>query len=339
MKEKKYTFSNSQTRFYFDAKLSQIHQIVDVANCIFIVDKNLFALYEKQYKRYKTIVISPGEQYKVQATVDDIMRQLIDLKANRSTVLIGMGGGVVTDITGYVAATYMRGIDFGFIPTTILGMVDASVGGKNGIDVGIYKNIIGTVRQPSFILHDYSLLKTLPDAEWANGFAEIIKHACIKSKAQFSELSKHNLAYYRKNKSALSQLIQQNVGIKIKVVQQDEFEKGDRQQLNFGHTLGHAIENEYKISHGNAVAIGMVMASQLSAKILKFNNHLQLVALLQKYELPTSLNFNMKKVMENLLMDKKRKHNEIHFILLARIGKAAITPLQISDLEGKLSEV
>src|SRR5690606_852417 len=144
--------------------------------------------------------LNAGEQFKVQQTVNEVIEQLIHFGADRQTWLVGVGGGVVTDITGYVAATYMRGIRFGFVPTSILAMVDASIGGKNGIDVGVYKNIVGTIRQPSFLLYDYQFLKTLPETEWINGFAEIIKHACIKDVRMFNELAGRSITYFQKNK-------------------------------------------------------------------------------------------------------------------------------------------
>jgi 3-dehydroquinate synthase len=140
----------------------------------------------------------------------------------------------------------MRGLQFGFVPTSILAMVDASIGGKNGIDVGPYKNLVGTIRQPSFLFYDTEFLQSLPDAEWMNGFAEIIKHSCIKDSKMFKELEKNEIGLYRKDKKALDDLIRRNVLIKSKVVKGDEFEKGERRLLNFGHTLGHAIENIYE---------------------------------------------------------------------------------------------
>src|SRR5262249_54779473 len=154
--------------------------------------------------------------------------QLIEYNADRKTTLVGIGGGVVTDLTGYAAAVYMRGIRFGFVPTSILAMVDASIGGKNGIDVGLYKKLVCTIRQPEFLVYDYSFLKSLPKNEWVNGFAEIIKHSCIKDVALFKELEKNKLSFYQKNKPALAKLIQRNAAIKSAVVQKDEFEKGDR---------------------------------------------------------------------------------------------------------------
>src|SRR6476469_10549508 len=151
-------------------------------------------------------------------------------------------------------------------------MVDASIGGKNGIDVGVYKNLVGTIRQPSFILHDLIFLNSLPQSEWINGFAEIIKHACIKDATMFRELETNSLKKYQDRKVLVCKLIQRNAILKTKVVQQDEFEKGDRKLLNFGHTLGHALENQYELSHGQAISIGMTYASDLSRMLIGFKN-------------------------------------------------------------------
>ncbi|KAF0240416.1 MAG: 3-dehydroquinate, partial [Chitinophagaceae bacterium] len=177
MQKKTISFSSKKTAFYFDAIFAYLDKLVSKEKAVIITDEHVFTAHKKKLIGWNTIVLKPGEQFKVQQTVDMVIDQLILLGADRNSVLIGFGGGVITDITGYVAGIYMRGIDFGFIPSTVLAMVDAAVGGKNGIDVGIYKNMVGLIRQPSFLLYDYSLLKTLPQAEWQNGFAEIIKHA------------------------------------------------------------------------------------------------------------------------------------------------------------------
>jgi 3-dehydroquinate synthase len=211
-------------------------------------------------------------------------------------------------------------------------MVDASIGGKNGIDVGVYKNMVGTIRQPQFILTDPAFLKTLPDLEWRNGFAEIIKHAAIKDAAMFKALESHDLNYYRKKTNELASLVQKNALLKTKLVQQDEFEKGDRKLLNFGHTLGHALENQYNLSHGQAISIGMVYASRLSEELLGFKNRDRVTALLHKYELPTSLQFDKKKVIDVLKMDKKKEKDSVNFILLERIGKALVQPVAIRQI-------
>jgi 3-dehydroquinate synthase len=257
MKNWKVKFSNSTVEFVLDGKFATIGKMVDKANAIYITDENVYALHQPQFKGKPTIVVPAGEAHKQQATVDFMIEALLNFGANRQSVLIGVGGGVVTDMVGYVAGVFMRGVQFGFVPTTLLAMVDASIGGKNGIDVGVYKNMVGLIRQPAFIVYDHSFLNTLPSYQWENGFAEIIKHAAIKDAKMLQELNQNDLTFYQKNKKALAALIQKNVEIKVKVVQKDEFELGDRKLLNFGHTLGHAIENEHALLHGHAISVGL----------------------------------------------------------------------------------
>lgn len=328
-----YSFSKASTTYYFDATISQLKKIVDINAAIIITDENIFKAHAEKFRNWNTIVLRAGEQYKVQATVDSIIEQMLALEADRKTTLIGIGGGVITDITGYVASIYMRGIPFGFIPTSVLAMVDASIGGKNGIDVGVYKNMVGIIRQPSFILHDLKLLDTLLLSEWQNGFAEIIKHAAIKDAVMFAELENSSLEEYKKNKKKMASLIYRNALIKIKVVQKDEFEKADRKLLNYGHTLGHALENQYELSHGQAISIGMTYAAEISAKLCGFKQTEKLVTVLEKYGLPTYAEFDKKKAVEVLRMDKKRVRKEMNYILLQKIGKAVIQPIPLTKLE------
>ncbi|MBN8838185.1 MAG: 3-dehydroquinate synthase [Sphingobacteriia bacterium] len=328
-----FKFNNSSTDFYFANGISHLKELIDIKNTIFITDENIFEAHAKRFKNYKTIVLKAGEEYKVQATVDSIIQQLIELEADRKTFLVGVGGGVITDITGYVASIYMRGIQFGFVPTTLLALVDASIGGKNGIDVDIYKNVIGVTKQPSFILHDLIFLNTLPEKEWQNGFAEIIKHACIKDAAMFKELQKHDVNFYTKRKKEACLLIQRNAKIKLKVVQNDEFEQGERKLLNFGHTLGHALENQYDLMHGQAVSIGMTYASHISHQLLKFKQTETVVKILEQYGLPTYVQFDKQKVFDVLKMDKKRERTTINYILLEKIGKGVIKQIPLSELE------
>jgi len=332
MIKRKFQFNKSSVDYYFEGKISKIKEIVGSLKTVFVTDENVFAAHEKQFKNRDAIVLKAGEEFKTQATVDSIIEQLISMEVDRKTFLIGVGGGVVTDLTGYVASVYMRGIDFGFVPTSLLAMVDASIGGKNGIDVGVYKNMVGVIRQPSFLLFDSSLLQTLPEAEWKNGFAEIIKHACIKDVTMFKQLEQNNFISYQRKQKELGALIQKNALLKTKVVQQDEFEKGDRKLLNFGHTLGHALENQYQFSHGHAISIGMAYASSLSQKMNGFKDANRVVSLLEKYGLPTFTQFDKDKVINVLKMDKKKTKDSINFILLEKIGKAVIKPISIQQL-------
>src|SRR5258708_6946943 len=231
MNKLQYRFSGKTTTYYLDGDFSYLEKLVDKDHTLLITDEHLFAAQQKRFGGWNTIVINAGESFKVQATADSIIEQLIELGADRKTTLVGIGGGVVTDLTGYVAAIYMRGLSFGFVPTSVLAMVDASIGGKNGVDVGVYKNMVGTIRQPQFLLYDYSLLKSLPKEEWVNGFAEIIKHAAIKDAALFRELEKNKLTVYQRDKAALGKLILRNVVIKSEVVSTDEFEQGERRSV------------------------------------------------------------------------------------------------------------
>lgn len=333
MKKKKVSFPGKDVTYYFDASFDQLLKIVGKEKAVLITDEHIFGGHKKKFKGWNTIVLKPGEAFKVQQTIDMIIDQLIEMGADRKTVLVGVGGGVITDITGYVAGIFMRGIDVGFVPTSLLAMVDAAIGGKNGIDVGVYKNMVGLIRQPSFLLYDYSFLKTLPLTEWQNGFAEIIKHASIKDAAMFKELQQYQLKDYQKNYQLLVKLVERNALLKTKVVLADEREQGERKLLNFGHTFGHAIENMYELSHGQAISIGMTYAAIISQQLKGFKDTEALTALLTRYGLPTFATFDAKKAFNILQKDKKKDNVSIHYILLEKTGKAVVQPLLFVQLK------
>jgi len=339
MLKKTFSFSVSKTTCYFDASFAQIGNVVEKDRSIFVTDQHVYDHHKKFFKGAKFIQIPAGESFKVQYIVDTIIDQLISFGADRQTTLIGVGGGVVTDITGYVASVYMRGIPFGFVPTSILGMVDASIGGKNGIDVGNYKNMVGVIRQPGFLFYDVSLLQTLPAEEWINGFAEVIKHAAIKDASLFRDLEKNSINSYRKNKAALNDLIRTNVLIKSAVVQKDEFEVSERRILNFGHTLGHAVENVYHLPHGHAISIGIKAACLISEEMLNFKETARVTNLLQQYGLPIDIPVDFGKVVEIMRMDKKKTRDTMHYVLLEKLGKAIIKPIPMSHLEKLLYSI
>jgi 3-dehydroquinate synthetase len=198
---------------------------------------------------------------------------------------------------------------------------------------------VGTIRQPQFLLYDYSLLKTLPKDEWVNGFAEIIKHAAIKDAALFRELEKNKLTTYQKDKAALAKLIRKNVTIKSAVVEKDEFEHGERRLLNFGHTLGHAIENLYELSHGQAISIGMVAACMISEEFTAFKETDRVIAVLKKYGLPTLAEFDPREVMAVLRMDKKKVKDSMNYILLNKIGQGVVKLIPINELDKLLQSI
>jgi 3-dehydroquinate synthase len=339
MRHFRYTFSQSITDFYLAAGISWLKQIIDVRRSIFITDEHVYSIYQKKFNKWNTIIIPSGERHKTQATADYIIAQLIERNADRKTTLVGVGGGVVTDITGYVGSIFMRGLKFGYVPTTLLGMVDASIGGKNGIDVGVYKNMVGIIRQPSFILHDLIFLNSLPQIEWENGFAEIIKHASIMDLDLFKQLEKGSLSKFRAKKKSASELIERNVRLKTKLVRKDEFELKERKLLNFGHTLGHALEKQYELSHGHAISIGMAFAALLSEQLTGFKEAGRLMDLLDQYGLPTNIDFDSKKVFSVLKMDKKKIGTSLHFILLKKLGEAVIKEVAIDKVEKWMESV
>lgn len=327
--------------FYFDTAFEELTGIADKKDIVIITDENVSALHPQKFSGIKCIIIPAGEKHKNQQTVDHIIYELINLDANKNTLLVGVGGGVVTDIAGYVASIFMRGISFGLVPTSILCMVDAAIGGKNGVDVGDFKNLVGSIRQPEFILYDYDFLRTLPFEEWVNGFAEVIKHACINDAPMFAKLERYSLRDLQADPGLLSELIEENVVIKASIVAADEFEKGDRKLLNFGHTIGHAIENLYGLPHGHAISIGMVAACNLSERFsgLHFEESKRIKQLLSNYHLPVDIDADHEKVFKGIRMDKKRSGDNISFILLESIGKGKVFSIPLTTLKEKLKEI
>jgi len=278
-------------------------------------------------KELYIITVPDGENYKNQASVDLILESLFNHRFNRKSLLIAFGGGVIGDMTGYSASIYQRGIDFIQIPTTLLSQVDASVGGKTGINNSYGKNLIGAFHQPRAVFIDPHFLETLPSREFGAGVAEVVKMAVTFNAAFFNYLEEADL----KNKELLQEAIKQAVETKADVVAKDEKEHGLRAALNYGHTFGHVIENETaykKYLHGEAVAIGMVMANALSVKLglMREDEALRVKKLLQKYNLPTDYTIeNTESFYEAFFLDKKSSDATITFILPVGIGGVKIT--------------
>lgn len=332
------SFPTGEVNYIFSNATEALANLMDKDNCIFITDVNLTALYPTFFEGYKKIVLPAGETNKTWENVKIVAEQLLEYEAHRNTLLIGIGGGVVTDITGFIASIYMRGIAFGYVPTSLLGMADAAIGGKNGVNMEFHKNILGTIQQPKFILYDVAFLKTLPDEEWSNGFAEIIKYACLFDDDLYRELHQHTIDFYKQNDQALEQLIAKCADWKNKTVLADEKEQNSRKLLNFGHTAGHAIETLYNLPHGHAVALGMIVACIVSEKVCGLDKKAKesLIELLLKYNLPVRLSINPERIMEILIMDKKRNRDNIDFIVLNKIGEAAIKTLSFDIIQQAL---
>ena len=212
-------------------------------------------------------------------------------------------------------------------------MVDASIGGKNGIDVGVYKNMVGVIRQPSFILHDLDFFKYAAANRMGKWFCRDHQTCLYKRCGDVQELEENSFKTYQGRKKSVCELIQRNAIIKTKVVQQDEFEKGERRLLNFGHTLGHALENQYEFLHGQAISIGMTYACHISEQLTGFKQTEKVVKVLEKYGLPTYASFNKQKVFDVLKMDKKRERKEMNYVLLEKIGKGVVKSIPLNQLE------
>ena len=334
-------FEQQETTYFLGESLLQLGNHVDRNRAVLVIDENVERHHGHHLHDWKKIVVPAGEELKNMATVETIIDGLTAHEADRKTTLVGIGGGMITDVAGFAASIYMRGIPFGFVPTTLLAQVDASIGGKNGVSHGKHKNLLGIIRQPQFILFDYNLPLTMPAEEWHNGFAEIIKYACIMDAELFDFLEKNKEKALSRDVTVLEYLVEKSVAAKTKVVLEDELETGPRRWLNFGHTLGHAVEKLEHIAHGKAVAIGMVAAARFSEKLMNYpaDQTIRLIKLISDYQLPVAFTSDKEAVFDIFKLDKKREKDVIHFVLLEQTGKATTMPIPIAELKLLLQEL
>jgi len=321
--------------------LRNLGQYMPVEKGLIITDPNVRHYYLKDFPPCEVIEIGTGETIKNLETVRAIYERLLELEADRSCFIVGIGGGIVCDIAGFVASTYLRGVRFGFVSSTLLSQVDASVGGKNGVNFGGYKNMVGVFNQPEFVICDMDLLRTLPEREVLCGFAEIVKQAAIGDHDLFSYLEGHYEKALGLETGVVEKLVYDSVLLKSSIVNRDEKEKGERMKLNFGHTFGHAIEKSMDVPHGEAVSAGMVVASMISVKRgrLPAEDMERIKSLLRKLKLPTRLPMDGEKVLDALRRDKKRKGDSIDFVLLQGIGKAVVEGISIKELASVVKEL
>lgn len=315
--------------------LEQLSSYIPEKDVILITDENVARLYRGVFPDLPVITIGTGEKVKTLDTAAHIYQSLIDMDAQRSSFIVGIGGGIVCDITGFIASTYLRGVPFGFVSSTLLAQVDASVGGKNGVNFKGYKNMVGVFNQPDFVICDMNLLKTLPERELLCGFAEIVKHAAIEDTDMFTYLEENAEKALGLDEAVIEKLVYDSVRIKSSVVNRDEKEKGERRKLNFGHTFGHAIEKTLGLPHGESVSLGMVMAASLSVQkgLLKDEDARRITTLLDRLKLPTRIDFDRVQVLDALTKDKKRQGESIHFVLLDLIGSCLIEDIAIDELD------
>lgn len=286
-----------------------------------------------------------GEASKNMDTVTALACEMVNMGADRKSVILALGGGVVGDVAGFLASIYMRGIPFYQIPTTLLAQVDSSVGGKTGVDLPQGKNLLGTFYQPRGVFADTVVLATLPGHEIRNGLSEVVKYGMIRSYELFQILEDKNQEILNLVPEVMSYIVAKSCSIKAEIVSKDEKESGLRRILNFGHTIGHAVEAAagYSIPHGEAVSIGMIAASRISLKrgLLKEEDFIRLHNLLNILELPTAIprQYETGKLIEFLRHDKKASHGKVHFILPKGLGDVIITPdVSMKDLTEAIDE-
>jgi len=318
--------------------LSGIHSLLDIksySKIAIVTDTNINAYWgktlQKIFDKNDTLIVIPsGEEQKNLATVQNIWATLLQHKFDRKSLLICIGGGVVCDIGAFAASTYMRGIQFVQVPTTLLAQTDAAIGGKTGVNFGELKNMIGTFAQPLAIISDTQFLTTLPNREYVSGFAEIIKHAIVADGKLFKYLSGKDLT--KLSEKEVQDILFKSCQIKCNIVSADTTEKGKRKILNFGHTIGHAIEmasyeTGKSLLHGEAVAIGMIAEAKLSvlAGMISSKEFESIEKLIAKTKLPVKVNGKLKsKIIEKTTFDKKNEKQKIKWVLLNGIGKASI---------------
>lgn len=327
-------------RVYINNNLNRFHNILlenkikDTDNIFIITDKNVYSLYKDRIEqfinknRYFVFEMDQGEENKNINTINKIYDFLIENHANRHSVLIAFGGGIVGDITGFVASTYMRGVRFINIPTTLLSQVDSSIGGKVGYNHRETKNLIGNFYNPLFVYVSTSFLKTLSKKEFLNGLGEIIKYSLIKDNDLDYFIEKNIKFILEREQDKLIYIVKECLSIKANIVEEDFRDLGIRNSLNFGHTVGHAIEvdSNYSISHGEAVALGVLVALKLSEKKLNLDKNVykNIVQLYKKLNLPLFYKVDNYKIFLYAIRHDKKNRDKIRFTLLEKKGKVKV---------------
>lgn len=297
---------------------------------VVVSDATIDRLYHPLLARYETVLIGTGESIKTLQTVESIYRRFIELGVDRKTFVLGIGGGIVTDVAGFAAATYMRGVRFGFVSTTLLGQVDASVGGKNGVNVDGYKNMAGTFTQPQFVICDPAMLRTLPDREFRAGLAEVVKAAIIADADLFARIEGASFESLRTDTDLLSDAVSAAIRVKADIVERDEKESGDRRKLNLGHTLAHAIEKcSGRMIHGEAVAVGTALIAGAAVKlgVLCEEDRQRIERVLLKLGFDLTPPVEVKRLLKEVGKDKKNEDGMLRIVLPVGIGDCEVRPM------------
>lgn len=328
---------NRDSKIVIGGSLDKLGGYIPKSNVIIITDERVHELYSSRFPDFPVIRIKSGEELKNLGTIEFIYSQLLALKADRNTYILGIGGGVICDIAGFAASTFLRGLRFGFVATTLLAQVDASIGGKNGVNFSGFKNIIGVFNQPELVICDHSLLKTLDEYEFLSGLGEVLKYGFIGD-PEILNYFKPEKFVNREDLQLIHELVVKSVHIKKSIVEKDEMETGERRLLNFGHTFGHAIESAHGLSHGMAVTYGMLAAIYISERegYLSLDESKMARDIILNSGIIRRVQINLDKLQTQFIVDKKRSGKFLYFVLLHSFGNAFSEKIEIGKINNWL---
>jgi 3-dehydroquinate synthase len=333
---------NFVSRILVRRGMAGLESLLGNRETLIIIDRCVYRLWNGILPAGKVLVMKGGEAIKSVSRVTALHRRLIRRGVDRSALLVAVGGGTLTDLCGYSASTYLRGIPFGFVPTTLLAAADAAVGGKTGINLQGYKNVIGTFTLPEFVYINLDFFRTLPRREIRNGFSEIIKHALIGDPGLFYLLE--NTARLPDPLSDLSRfedILIRSLQVKIDIVRKDQREQGPRRVLNLGHTVAHALEKRYRIGHGTAVAAGLTATARLSMRYgyLRRETGIRILTLLDEIFEGITRKYSIRGLGNILRQDKKRYGEDLHMVLLEDIGRVIVRRIPLTELQEALDDI
>lgn len=317
----------NSSRVYIGSAAGLLPELLPEGRVVVVSDATIDRLYHPLVAKYDAVLIGLGESIKTLQSVETIYRRFIELGVDRSTFVLAIGGGIVTDVAGFAASTYMRGVKFGFVSTTLLGQVDASVGGKNGVNVDGYKNMAGTFTQPEFVVCDPTLLRSLPEREFRAGLAEVVKAAIIADAELFARIEQTSFETLRADTDLLADVISAAIRVKADIVEYDERESGERRKLNLGHTLAHAIEkSSNRMNHGEAVAVGTALIAGAAVRlgVLKEEDRQRIVNLLARLGFDLTPPVEMKRLLKEVGKDKKNEDGMLRIVLPVGIGDCEV---------------
>jgi len=311
-----------------------VGELLPKTGVVIITDNNVHRIFGNRFPDFPVFAVKAGEPSKKMEVIESLAERLIESGIDRTGFILGIGGGVVSDIAGFLASIYMRGIRCAYVSSSLLSQVDASTGGKNGVNLGGIKNILGCFRQPEFVICDPAMLQTLPEDEYFSGLAELIKTAIIGDEKLFEIIESNHERIIKRDTELLSALVTRAVEFKAAVVSKDEEESGLRRILNFGHTYGHAIEAYKSFRHGYAVASGIELAAgfSLSRRLITSPEYERIVALLKVFRLLRRHDIPDDQISHLVRRDKKKTGSDVYFVFIEKIGKAVVNKIPIDEV-------